>query len=150
MEYKVFESLEELAEHNSEDSCYVAYEGMLFDLTEDLDEIDSITVDDCGNDLTPKLTAEQGDNFYHSNIDNYVGEFFVEPEEETLGEEPVFETEQVEEVTPVISDVDSSDLSLAQIGVLSFFLVAIIVVVTLLVLSLRKGGGKSKQKGKDK
>ena len=150
MEYKVFESLEELAEHNSEDSCYVAYDGMLFDLTENLDEIDSITVDDCGNDLTPKLSAEQGENFYHSNIDNYIGAFFVESKEETLDNEPVFETEQVEEVAPAISDVDSSDLSSTQIGVLSFFLVAIIVVVTLLVLSLRKGDEKSKKEVKDK
>lgn len=150
MEYKVFESFEELAEHNSEDSCYVAYDGMLFDLTGNLEKIGGVTVDDCGTDLTPKLTADQGEIFYHSNVDNYIGSFFVESEEDVLNDEIVLETEQFEETPTTISDVDSSDLSLGQIGVLTFFLIAIIVVVTLLMLSLRKSDEECKKEEKEK
>jgi predicted heme/steroid binding protein len=147
MEYTNFETLADLAEYNSVDSCYVAYDTMVFDITSTLNEMEDVSVEDCGTDLTPKLTQDEGDVFYNLNLDNLVGtvlsqlptgDGFVD---DTVGDEEVQiqqeqETQEAETMVPVS---DTSDYDPMTLGILGILFVAIVVVVAVLISSMRKG-----------
>jgi predicted heme/steroid binding protein len=157
MENTDFETLADLAEYDSADSCYVAYDTMVFDVTSTLNEMEDVSVDDCGTDLTPKLTQEQGDVFYNLNIDNYVGSVLSQLpteddmpvddmfEDDVSGEDEAqiqiqeFETQEAETMVPVS---DTSGYDPMTLGILGILLVAMIILIAVLISSIKKGKKK--------
>ncbi len=135
MEYRDFDSFEDLAEYNSRDLCYVAYQSMVFNVTDTLEEMDNVDVKDCGRNITGKFTPEEGEAFHDLNIDNYVG--FVHSEVELL-DDPEYNPFDVEYEEVILEqtqeDVDIVENGDSDIGAGSMILLALVFIVILAIL----------------
>ncbi len=134
-EYKWFESLDEISQHNTEESCYIIYDNMVFDVTESLSELgDLVTVEDCGNEVF--FDEEEWFDFYEVDIDGYVGEI-LPAETEDQGEFVVdIQPEQKEATIQVQEETPASSLDTFVLPVVGFLIIA--VVIAILVLTMKK------------
>lgn len=158
MEYKDFEDMNEFSEYGSGDSCYVVYSAMVFNVTETLDEMDNISRDDCGRDVTNKFNPEQGEAFHDLNVDNYVG--VVLSEIPRLDEDPAdrdqeVEERETEEVETTEEVVENNGAEGAWFDTSSMFFPGILALIVVLFVALffaRKKGNKlqESQKKEDK
>ena len=142
MEYKWFDSLDEVSEHNNEESCYVVYDSMVFDVTDTLGDLDFVSIEDCGNEIM--LSEQEWVGFYDVNIGGYLGAILPDDAWETedaevseivdpfLMEEGqgVFASESMqEEPSPL---VETETVVMVGVGLL------IVVVVAIIFFSLKK------------
>ncbi len=70
---KRFNSLDQIAQHNDESSCYVVYQAMVFDITETLEDMSYVSKRDCGKDITEKLSQDEEHLFFGANAERNIG-----------------------------------------------------------------------------
>ncbi len=141
-EYKWFESLDEISQHNTEDSCHITYDKMVFDVTESLDDLgEVVTVEDCGKEVF--FTEEEWYETYDAIIEGYLGEILGFEEEQLIDVpvESIKGKEETEEITHVIpSPLVDSDLASnrQEISILALGGFIILLLVTVLFFTFRK------------
>ena len=142
MKYRDFETLDEVKEFNTPEACYVVYDGMVFDITGNLNTMNNVEDSDCGQDLTMQFSQEDGDDFYEQNIDNYIGNVISEMPVVEEGEG--FDMEFFEEEATVVEDVGAEETSLEPTTIMMFsaIVIAIIVVGVVLISSLKNKSEK--------
>ncbi len=138
-EYKWFESLDEILEHDNEESCYVAYEGMVFDVTETLGDLEMISLEDCGGEIL--LSEDEWVAAYEKMVSGYLGairtEFDFEEDVVLEDGELSFVENQPSEIVEV-EEVDEPFLQAETVVMLGVGLLIIIVVGAILFTSMKK------------
>lgn len=138
-EYKWFESLDEILEHDNEESCYVAYEGMVFDVTETLGDLEMISLEDCGGEIL--LSEDEWVAAYEKMVSGYLGgirtEFDFEEDVVLEDGELSFVENQPSEIVEV-EEVEEPFLQAETVAMLGVGLLIIIVVGAILFTSMKK------------
>ncbi len=143
MEYRDFETLDDVREFNTPETCYVVYDGMVFDITGNLSAMENVSDSDCGEDITMQFSQVDGDDFYEQNIDNYIGNVISEMPVVEEGEE--IDMEFFEEEGTVVEDVKTEETFLEPTTIMMFsaIVIAIIVVGVVLISSLKNKSEKN-------
>ncbi len=130
-----FDSFEELAKHNTSDDCYVSSELIVFDLSNEIEDSDLLSVEDCGTDVTEKVSLSELEDEYIQNFTGYMTAISQPQTEEELRRKIEGEREETlkeEEVTETSWSLESGAL------VASILILLVLLISFLYVFSKRK------------
>ncbi|GEM_PF-5998437 len=132
MELMELESFADLPEYISEDDCYVASEYLLFDLTDEIDDSELLSQEDCSKDVTEYASVEQIQEEHPDSFAGYLmdmEEADFEEDEEEEKEEEVYEEVREEKD----EEEDSTLFTVENIALTAAIIILVVIVVSVIV-----------------